>query len=72
MNPHLVRIPRLTALAARGFPRRDLQALGRQPHRALDTQILGLCPLDQFLAHFLKRLHFSRRQSDADFVDFLY
>lgn len=71
MDPHLVHIPRLAALAARRLARRHLQALGRQPHGALDPEILGLGPLDQLLAHFFQRLHLARRQGDADFVDFL-
>ena len=52
MDPHLKRIPRLTALPTRRLPRRDLQDLGRQPHGALDAQVLGLGALDQLLADF--------------------
>lgn len=71
MDPHLKHIPRLTPLTRRGLPRRHLQTLGRQAHGALDAQVLGLGSLDQLLAYFLQRLHFARRQGDADFVDFL-
>lgn len=72
MNPHLKHIPRFTSLTARRLPRRDLQALCRQAHGALDAQILGLGALDQFLADLLKGLQFARSQGDADFVGFLY
>lgn len=53
MYPHLICIPRLTAFTARCLPRRDLQAFGRQPDGALDSEILRLGSLDQFLAYFL-------------------
>ena len=71
MNAHLIRIPRLAPLAAGRLPRRDLQALGRQPDGALDAEVLALGPLDQLLAHLFQALHFARGQGDADFVDFL-
>lgn len=53
MNPHLICIPRLATFTARCLPRRHLQALGRQPYGALDSEILRLGSLDQFLAYFL-------------------
>lgn len=71
VDPHLKGIPRLTPLPTRRLPGRDLQDLGRQTHGALDAEVLGLGPLDQLLAHFLQRLHFARRERDADLVDFL-
>ena len=71
MNPHLKRIPRLTALTTRRLPGRDLQTLGRQADGALDAEILRLGALDELLAHFLEGLHLARGEGDADFVDFL-
>lgn len=71
MNPHLKRIPRLTPLPTRRLPRRDLQALGRQAHGALDAQVLGFGALDQLLADFLEGLHFAGGERDADLVGFL-
>lgn len=71
MNPHLKRIPSLTPLSTRRLPRRHFQALSRQPHRALDAQILRLRTLNQLLAYFFQRGQFSRRERYSDFVDFL-
>ena len=71
VDPHLIRIPRLTPLTTWCFPCRDLQAFRRQPHRALDAQILGLGAINQLLADLFQRLHFAGSQGDADFVDFL-
>lgn len=71
VDPHLKGIPRLTSLATRRLPGRDLKDLGRQTHGALDTEILRLGALDQLLADLFERLHFARGERDADLVDFL-
>lgn len=71
MDPHLERVPRLAALPAGRLARRHLEALGRQPHGALDPQVLRLGALQQLRAHFLQRAHLAGRQGDANFVDFL-
>lgn len=71
MDPHLVHIPRLTALSTGRLPGGDFQRLGRQAHGALDAQVLGLGPLEELGADFFQRLHFARGKGDADFVDFL-
>lgn len=57
MNPHLVRIPRLTPFTARRLSRRHLQALRWQADRALDTEILGFGALDEFLADLFEGGH---------------
>lgn len=69
MNPHLIRIPRLTPLPTRRLPCRDLQLLSRQADGALDAQVLGFGTLEQFLADFLEGGDFAAGQGDADFVD---
>lgn len=72
VDPHLERVPRLAALPAGRLARRHLKALGRQPHGALDAQVLGLGALEQLSADFLERADFAGGQGDADFVDFLF
>lgn len=42
MDPHLVRIPRLTPLTTGRLPGRDLEFLRRQSYGSLDAQIFGL------------------------------
>ncbi len=71
VDPHFVRIPRLTSFTTRGLPRRDFQALCRQADRALDTQVLGFGTFDQLLADLLQGLDFAGSEGDADLVDFL-
>lgn len=72
VNPHLKRIPRFTSLTTRGFSCRDLQALRRKAHGALDSQILALRAFDELLADFFERLDFTAGEGYADFVDFLH
>ena len=71
VDPHLIRIPRLTSFTARSFASRDLESLGRQAHGAFDPETFCLRTLDKFLTDFLQRLNFPRGQGDSDFVDFL-
>ena len=71
VDAHLIGIPSLTPLTARCFPRRDLQALGREADGALDAEVLALGPLDELLAHLFQTLYLARCQGDADLVDFL-
>jgi hypothetical protein len=71
VDPHLVHVPGLAALAAGRLARRHLEGLGRQPHGTLDPEVLGLGPLQELRAHLLQRLHLARREGDADLVDFL-
>ena len=71
MDPHLIRIPRLTPLPTRRLPRRHLQAFGRQADGALDAQILGFGALEEFLAYFFEGGYFFAGECDADFVDCL-
>ena len=69
MNPHLIRIPRLTSLTTRRLSRRNLESLRRQTDGSAHAQVLALRALDQLRAHFLESLHFARGEGDADFVD---
>ena len=71
MNSHLIHIPRLTALATRRLPGRDLQNLGGQADWTFDAQILGFGALDQLLADLLEGLNFAGCEGYTDFVDFL-
>ena len=66
MNPHFVRIPCLTSLSARRLPRRNLQALGGQAHRALDAEIFGFGALKQFLADLFEGTDFAAGERDAE------
>lgn len=56
VNAHLIRIPSLTPLTARGLPRGDLQTLGREADGALDAEVLALGALDELLAHLFQAL----------------
>ena len=71
VDPHLIRIPRLTPLPTRRLAGGDLQALGRQADGALDAEVLRLGALDELLAHLLEGLHLARGEGDADLVGFL-
>ena len=59
MDPHLIHIPGLAALAAGGLTRRDFQRLGGKSHGALDAQVLGLRALEKLGAYFFEGLHFA-------------
>lgn len=71
VDAHLESVPCLTTLTTRRLARCDFQVLGRQPHWALDAQVLGARALNEFAAYFLQRLDVTRGQRDADAVDFL-
>ena len=71
MDPHLVHVPRLGALAAGCLARRDFESFGRQADRALDAQVLGLGALEELGADFFQGLDLAAGEGDADFVDFL-
>lgn len=47
MNSHLIPIPGLGALTARGLSGGDLKDLGRKTYWSLDSQVLGLSTLNQ-------------------------
>jgi len=70
VDSHLESIPGLRSFTARGLTGGDLEGLGWQTNRALDTEILGLGALDELLADLLKGGDISAGQGDADFVSF--
>ena len=71
VDAHLIHVPGLGTLTARGLSGGDLEGLGGQSDGSLDAQVLRLCTLQQLAAHLLQRLHLSARQGDTDLVDFL-
>lgn len=68
-SPHLVGVPGLGALTARGLAGGDLEVLGGHADGALDAEVLGLRAVDELLAHLLQRRDLARGQGDADLVD---
>ena len=68
MNPHLIRIPRLTPLTTRRLSRRDLQLLRRQADGAFDAEVFGFGALEEFLADFFEGGDFAAGQGDADLM----
>lgn len=71
MNAHLVAVPGLGTLTARGLAGGDLEGLGGQADGALDAQVLGLGALDELGADLLEGLDLARGQGDADLVSLL-
>lgn len=71
MNTHLVLVPSLGALTARGLAGDDVQGLGGQTDGALDLQRLGDGTLLQLLAHLLEGGDLAGGQGDTDLVDLL-
>lgn len=72
MDAHLVEIPGLGTLTARGLTGGDLEVLGGQADGALDGQVLALGALDQLGADLLEGLDLAGGQGDADLVGLLY
>lgn len=72
VDAHLVEIPGLGTLTARGLTGGDLEVLGGQADRALDGQVLALGALDQLGADLLEGLDLAGGQGDADLVGLLY
>lgn len=71
MDSHLIHIPGLRALTARGLSGSDLQDLSRESHWTLDSQVLRLGSLEEFRAYFLKGCDFAAGEGNSDFVCFL-
>jgi hypothetical protein len=71
MDPHLIHVPRLASLAARGLSGGDFEGAGGQAHGAFDAQVLGFSALEQLGAYFLQGANFAAGKRDADLVDFL-
>ena len=72
VDAHLVAVPGLGTLTARGLAGGDLQGLGGQADGSLDAQVLALGALDQLGAYLLERLDLAAGQGDADLVGLLY
>jgi hypothetical protein len=68
-SPHLVGVPGLGALTARGLAGGDLQVLGGHADGALDAEVLGLGAVDELLADLLERRDLAGGEGDADLVD---
>lgn len=68
-SPHLVHVPGLGALTARGLAGRDLQVLGGHADGALDAEVLGLGAVDELLADLLEGSDLAGGEGDADLVD---
>ena len=71
MNAHLVHIPGLGTLTARGFASGDLEDLGGKADGSLDAEVLGFGAFEELGADFFEGLHFATCEGDADFVGFL-
>lgn len=71
VDSHLESIPCLRSFTTRSLAGSDLQGLGWQSNWALNTEILGLGTLDEFLADFLEGSNLAAGQSDSDLVGFL-
>lgn len=72
VDAHLVAVPGLGTLTARGLAGGDLEGLGGQADGALDAQVLALGALDQLGADLLEGLDLAAGQGDADLVGLLY
>jgi hypothetical protein len=68
-SPHLVGVPGLGALTARGLAGGDLQVLGGHADGALDAEVLGLGAVDELLADLLEGRDLAGGEGDADLVD---
>ena len=69
MDAHLVCVPSLGTLTARGLTGGDLQVLGGQTDGTLDAELLVLGTVDELLADLLERLDVAGGEGDADLVD---
>ena len=56
MDAHLVGVPSLGTLTARGLAGGDLELLGGKTDGALHAEILGLSTVDELSANLLKAL----------------
>jgi len=70
VNSHFEAIPCFTTLTAGGLASGNFQDFGGQADWALNTKLLGLSSLNQFLADFLQGGDFAAREGNADLVDF--
>lgn len=71
VDAHLVAVPGLGALTARGLAGGDLEALGGQADGALCAEVLVLGAVDDLSADLLEDLDLAGGQGDADLVALL-
>jgi hypothetical protein len=71
VDAHLIRIPGLGTLTARGLAGGDLEDLGGQTDGALDAQVLALGTLEDLGADLLEDSDLARGEGDADLVGLL-
>ena len=69
MDSHLKGVPGLGTLTTGGLAGGDLEVLGGEADRALDTEILRLCAVDELSADLLEGLDLAGGEGDADLVD---
>lgn len=72
VDTHLVKIPGLGTLTARGLAGGDLEVLGRQTNGALDGEVLALGALEELGADLLEGSDLAAGQGDPDLVGLLY
>jgi len=66
----LVTIPGLGTLTTRSLTGGDLEDLGGKADRALYTELLVLCTIDEIGGELFQVLDVAARQGDSDFVNF--
>jgi len=66
---HLITVPGLGTLTARGLTGGDAENLGRETNGSLDTEVLVLGTLDQIRADLLEVLDVAGGQGDTDAVN---
>lgn len=71
VDAHLVEIPGLGTLTARGLTGGDLEVLGGQADGALDAEVLALGTLNELGADLLEGLDLAGGQGDTDLVGLL-
>lgn len=71
VDAHLVEIPSLGTLTARGLTGGDLEVLGGQTDGALDAEVLALGALNELGADLLEGLDLAGGQGDTDLVGLL-
>lgn len=69
VDSHLVGVPGLGTLTARGLAGGDLEVLGGQADGTLDAELLVLGTVDELLADLLEGLDVARGEGDSDLVD---
>lgn len=69
VDAHLIGVPGLGTLTARGLAGGDLEVLGGETDGALDAEVLVLGAVDELLADLLEGLDLAGGEGDADLVD---